>query len=63
MLATGKKRLTNDLERLNLRAILHPDGADLFETLLAKVTALRKQIHPAPLEVLIFIQVQLNKIT
>lgn len=46
--------------RVNLRAILHPDGANLFETLLTKITALCEKIHPAPLEVLIFVQVQLR---
>lgn len=44
----------------NLRAVLYPDGANLFETLLTKVTALREKIHPAPLEVLIFVQIQLH---
>lgn len=45
---------------VNLRAVFHPDGANLFETLLTKVTALCEKIHPAPLEVLIFVQVQLH---
>lgn len=43
------------------RAVLHPDGADLFQTLLAKVAALGEQIHPASLEVLKLVKVQLQK--
>lgn len=45
---------------MSSRAVLHPDGADPFETLLAKVTALCEQVHSASLEVLILVQVQLQ---
>ena len=48
---------------MNSRAVLHLDGANFFETLLTKVTALCEQIHSASLEVLIFVQVQLQKTT
>ena len=44
----------------DLRSTLHPDGADSLKALLAQVTALSEQVHPAALEVLVFIEVYLE---
>lgn len=40
------------IARSDSRAVLHPDGADLLETLLGQVAALSEQVHPTALEVL-----------
>lgn len=44
----------------DLRATLHPDGADSVEALLGQIAALSKEVHPTALEVLVFKEVYLK---